>query len=245
MLAILLAVIQLLILTKALSPASHSAIGILSATTSFLAYIGLCPLLLLEHTRAIRPADYAVIYLLITLACDTAGFGTAILENAAFLHVALPLRAALLAIANICVKFVLLVIESQGKQAILRSDRGQWSPEELAGILSRTFFWWINPILAQGRRDILAEDSLPPLDLKISSGKLRHKALLAWDQRGRFFHGSRSRFMVCKSCLTDVQLSRATRQHCQRFWSQACCRPFSRRSSLAYLSLSFGTPNQS
>lgn len=184
-LAIVLVVIQLIHLTTALPPASQFDIGILSAITSFIACIGLCPLLLLEHTRSIRPSDLAVTYLLVTLACDTAEFGTAVYDHAAWPHVAMPLRAALPAIANFCVKFVLLVAESRGKEAILRGSRDQWAPEELAGILSRIFFWWINSILAQGRRSILTEDSLPPIDHKLSSRLLRHRALLAWDQRGK------------------------------------------------------------
>lgn len=198
-LAIVLVVIQSIQLTTVLSSASQFNIGILSAITSFIACIGLCPLLLLEHTRSIRPSDLAVTYLLVTLACDTAEFGTAVYENAAWPHVALPLRAALPAIANICVKFVLLVAESRGKGTILRGARDQWAPEELAGILSRTFFWWINSILAQGRHNILTEDSLPPIDHNLSSRLLRHRALLAWDQRGEHSHT-----MVCKQCLTIV-----------------------------------------
>lgn len=167
-----------MLLTRALSPASHSNIDILSAATSFIACIGLCPLLLLEHDRSIRPSDVAVIYLLVTLACDVAELGTTVYEGSAWGHIALP------AIANICVKLMLLVAESRGKETILRGARGQWAPEQLAGILSRTFFWWINSILVQGLRRILTEDSLPPVDRELSSKLLRQRALLAWDQRG-------------------------------------------------------------
>lgn len=186
----MLVLIQLILLTRALSPASHFNISVLSAISSFIACIGLCPLLFLEHTRSVRPSDLVVIYLLVTLACDAAGLGTAVYENTTWPHVALPLGAALPAIADICVKFVLLVAESLSKETLLRGGRGNWAPEQLAGVLSRTFFWWINSILARGRRDILTEDSLPPIDHELSSRLLRRRALLAWDQRGNISHGS-------------------------------------------------------
>jgi ATP-binding cassette subfamily C (CFTR/MRP) protein 1 len=178
----MLVAIQSILLSKAVASASQFDIGVLSAITSFIACIGLCPLLILGHTRSIRPSDLVVIYVLSTLACDSAELGITVYENAAS-RISLPV--VLPAMMNICVKLVLLVAESRGKESILRQPRLKWSPEQLAGILNRTFFWWINSILAQGRRDILTEDNLPPIDHKLSSRLLRHRALLAWDQRGK------------------------------------------------------------
>jgi hypothetical protein len=106
---------------------------------------------------------------------------TTIYQDAAA-SVALP--DLLPAIVNICLKLVLVVVESQRKDKILRDGSEKWSEEELSGILSRTFFWWINSILAQGRRNILTEDSLPPIGAQLSSKLLRHQASVAWDQRG-------------------------------------------------------------
>lgn len=58
------------------------------------------------------------------------------------------------------------------------------SPEEKAGILGRTFFWWIIPILRNGNRNILVAEDLPSTDAKLASNVLRRRILLAWDQRG-------------------------------------------------------------
>jgi ATP-binding cassette, subfamily C (CFTR/MRP), member 1 len=169
---------------NAFSAASPSATSTFGAITSLVACVGLFPLLLFEHTRSIRPSDIAVVYLLVTLSCDVLTFCVEVFAGSTFHHVYLPLPSSWPVILNICVKLALLVAESQGKKQVLRAPGRQHSPEELAGVLSRTFFWWINPILAQGRRDILTEDTLPPVDRRLSSKTLRHKALLAWDQRG-------------------------------------------------------------
>lgn len=133
-----------------------------------------------------------VIYLLVSIACDAALVGTWVYPDMS-ISVGLP------AISKLCLKFVLLVAESQGKGGILRGARGHWPPEQLAGILNTTFFWWINPILAQGSRDILTGENLPSIDHELSSKLLRHRALIAWDQRGRLFR-EYDKFSLTSAC---------------------------------------------
>jgi ATP-binding cassette, subfamily C (CFTR/MRP), member 1 len=169
---------QLTIPLVTLSQTGRFDFGILCNIVSFTACIGLCPLLFLEHTRSIRPSDLAVVYLLFSFVCEAAELGITLHEDGV-------IPASLPAMANLCVKFILLLVESRGKEIILRGPRGQWPPEQLAGVLSRTFFWWINAILAKGSRNILTEDNLPPIDHQLSSRLLRQQALLAWDQRGK------------------------------------------------------------
>lgn len=176
--------VQVILLVNILSRASPSGIRILDASTALAACLGLVPLLLFEHKRSVRPSDLALIYLLATLTCDVLRFWAALYAGSALHHAYLSLRHSWPIILNICIKIALLVAESQGKEQFLREPHRQYAPEQLAGVLSRTFFWWINPILAQGRRVILTEDSLPPVDHGLSSKSLRHKALLSWDQRG-------------------------------------------------------------
>ncbi|KAH8757146.1 P-loop containing nucleoside triphosphate hydrolase protein, partial [Hyaloscypha sp. PMI_1271] len=176
--AFALLVIQSIVLITAPLPTSQVDIGFLSVITSFISYIGLCPLLLLEHTRSIKPSDLAVVYLLASLACDAAELGTITSQDVTF-------PVALGVIAKLCIKFLILVVESRGKGGMLRRQYGQCPPEQLAGVLSRTFFWWVNSILAKGSRDILTGGSLPLVDHKLSSKLLRHRALKAWDQRDK------------------------------------------------------------
>ncbi|PTB62192.1 P-loop containing nucleoside triphosphate hydrolase protein [Trichoderma citrinoviride] len=181
-LAAILAIVQLVLLTTTLSPGLPFDIDILSAITSLIACLGLCPLVFLEHTRSIRPSDLSVLYLGVTLACDSVDLWTTVYEDGVTSD---ALWDLLPAIVSICIKLVLVVVESQRKDEILRESSAKFSPEELSGVLSRTFFWWINPILAQGWRNILTEDSLPPIGAGLSSKLLRHQASVAWDQRAK------------------------------------------------------------
>ncbi|RKK45575.1 hypothetical protein BFJ67_g8595 [Fusarium oxysporum f. sp. cepae] len=144
-----------------------------ASIASFTATTLLGPLLYMEHMRSVRPADLAVIFLLVSLACDAAnalqeGFDTWILPA-----------------TQLALKLLLVATESRSKQGLLKSPYGSQAPEQLAGILSRTFFWWINPMLALGNRIMLSGDDLPLIDDQLSSKQLRHRGLKAWDKRAR------------------------------------------------------------
>ncbi|KAK2028383.1 ABC transporter [Colletotrichum zoysiae] len=182
LLAVLLAALQLSVLTEALSKPSPPPITTVSATLSFLACVSLFPLLLLEHARSIRPSDLAVIYLLASLVHDAAVLGEQASKNAVL---SLALADFLPTVMNLLTKLCLLITESRSKVQILQVSESKPSPEQLAGVLSRTFFWWINSILARGHTGILDEDSLPLLDHELGSRMLRRQALRAWDQRSK------------------------------------------------------------
>ncbi|KAK2035131.1 P-loop containing nucleoside triphosphate hydrolase protein [Colletotrichum zoysiae] len=177
---ILLSLLQLVfVITVAFSPLEYNqGIRLYSAITSLIACVGLAPLLFLEHNRSLKPSDLAIVYLLLSLACDVAESGTIEYGDATFTSI-VP------RIAILCIKALLLVVECRRKRTIPKHTHGQWSPEELANILDRTFFWWINPILALGNRHVLTGDNLPPLCQELSSGPLRQRALQVWDQRAK------------------------------------------------------------
>lgn len=139
--------------------------------TSFVATTLLCPLIYLERMRSIRPADIAVVFLLVSLGLDIA---VAIQDG---------LEHWLMPATKLPLELLLVATESRSKQRILKSPYSSQTPEELAGILSRMFFWWINPILALGNQIILSGEDLPPIDHLLTSEKLRRDGLKAWDQR--------------------------------------------------------------
>ncbi|KAK2041784.1 P-loop containing nucleoside triphosphate hydrolase protein [Colletotrichum somersetense] len=175
---ILLSLLQLVfVITVAFSPLEYNhGIRLYSAIASLIACVGLAPLLFLEHNRSLKPSDLAIVYLLLSLACDLAESGTTEYGDATF-------PSIVLRISNLCIKALLLIVECRRKRTIPKHRHGQWSPEELANILDRTFFWWINPILALGNRHVLTGDNLPPLCQELSSRPLRQRALQVWDQR--------------------------------------------------------------
>ncbi|KAK1719659.1 hypothetical protein BDP67DRAFT_130089 [Colletotrichum lupini] len=176
--AIILVVAQSIILATTALSTPRLGLNLASAILSLVAYVGLCPLLLLEHTKSVRPSDLAVVYLLVSSGCNLLDLGTGVPDNGSAIIV-VP------AFTSLCIKGVLLVVELRGKQTILQSPRDQWSPEELSNILDRTFFGWINPIIARGNRYILTGDCLPLMDSKLSSQLRRQQALQAWSQRNK------------------------------------------------------------
>ncbi|KAF4811049.1 ABC transporter atnG [Colletotrichum siamense] len=176
--AVLLALVQVFLGGTRVSLVTEFDIGQFAAIASFLACILLCPLLFLEHSRSVRPSDLSIIYLLVSLACDATEFWLAFasgeLNNTDALY---------MGIANLTLKFVLIFAGSRSKASILRNTGEQSCPEEVGGVLSRTFFWWINPILARGNKFVLSGDSLPSLHTELSSEVLRRRALRCWEQR--------------------------------------------------------------
>ncbi|KAK0620994.1 P-loop containing nucleoside triphosphate hydrolase protein [Immersiella caudata] len=174
--AILLALAQSIALFwDVFSTSPLDADRLFSGIPSVLACIGLCPLLFLEHTRSLRPSDPAIVYLLVTFSLESLSLGSRTFNDG--VSVGVGLRAA-----SCMIKFLMVVIESRGKADILRERR---SPEESAGILARSFFWWINPILAKGNRNILTGECLPAMDKKLSSSLRRQQALQAWAKRSK------------------------------------------------------------
>ncbi|KAF5627041.1 multidrug resistance-associated 1 [Fusarium sp. NRRL 52700] len=143
------------------------------SVSSFIAAAILCLLLYMEYMRSTRSADLAVLFLLLSVGFDVA---IAITEGS---------NEWLIPTTKIAPKLLLVATESRSKQRILKSPYSSQAPEELAGILTRVFFWWINPILTLGNRKILSGDDLPPIDQLLRSEKLRRDGLWAWDQRAR------------------------------------------------------------
>jgi hypothetical protein len=160
-----------------------------ASVASFITTMLLCPLLYMEHMRSIRPADLAIAFLLVSLICDM----VTVLQDG--------LQTKLLPATKIALKLILVVTESQSKQSLLVAPYDSQAPEQLAGILNRTFFWWINPLLALGYRIMLSADTLPPIDHQLSSIHLRHRGLLAWNQRRRPTTMTTLPFSLAKSML--------------------------------------------
>jgi hypothetical protein len=158
---------------------SQSLPQLVSLVLDLIAFTCLCPLLYLEHVRSLRPADVIVVFLMASMACD---IGVLIATKQP-----LGMAAHSLAAPNILLKTLLAAIESRDKAPMLRSEYARKAPSQRAGILSRTFFWWMNSFLALGNHKILKEDDLPPLDEALSSRSIRQRALKAWDRRGKFF----------------------------------------------------------
>lgn len=145
-----------------------------SAALSFLAAITILFLSRLEDSRSIHPSPLLNVYLLVSLALDTVQARTLFLrkDNPAILG---------LFTANIGVKVVLLLLESRSKRGYLRPPYNGYSPESMSGFFSKSFFWWLSPILATGFRRVLTLDDLFKPDESMLSGVLCTKIQVSWN----------------------------------------------------------------
>jgi ATP-binding cassette subfamily C (CFTR/MRP) protein 1 len=151
-------------------------IQLFSHIVSSIAALAFCVLSVVEHRRSATPSTLLVLYI---LAC---AFG-----NASELLIMPPKHnneALYFLFVPVSLELAILVTECQSKDSILLPQYQQLTPEERAGILGRTFFWWINPILMKGHRSILADADLPRTGEKLSSSKMRANILRSWNQRG-------------------------------------------------------------
>lgn len=150
--------------------------SILVGALAAVAAAGACLLSFIEHRRAVQPSTLLTIYILALLA------GQLIFMTAPR-TISKGVRQYELSLGCAAVEVLFLIVENVDKKSILRKRYQQCAPEETIGILGRTFFWWINPILRDGNRSILVADDLPSLDKKLSSSGLRNGIIHAWRER--------------------------------------------------------------
>jgi ATP-binding cassette subfamily C (CFTR/MRP) protein 1 len=150
-----------------------------SAALSFLAAVAILLLSLLEDSRSVKPSFVLNIYLLASVVFDAVQARTLYLRHE---------KSAILGLftTSIAIKFALLVVESRSKRQWLRPPYNSYSPEATSGIFSRSFFWWINPILTTGFRKLITLDDLFTTDISLKSEVLLDEIEASWAK--------------CKSC---------------------------------------------
>lgn len=171
-----------------------------SAGLSFLAAITILFLSGLEDDRSIRPSLLLNVYLLVSLTLD------AVQVRTLFLRKDDPAILGLFT-ANIGIKVVLLLLESRSKHAYLRPPYNKYSPESMSGFFSKSFFWWLSPILATGFRRVLTLDDLFKPDETMLSSLLSTKMQISWNKckssSSKFSLLTLLRSFVWKICFTQ------------------------------------------
>lgn len=83
--------------------------------------------------------------------------------------------------ASMAVQALGILFESWEKRKVLREPFSSWAGESLGGTFNRTLFFWLNPLLLMGNRQLLTLSDLPPLDVKLEAEKLQADFQEAWD----------------------------------------------------------------
>ncbi|KAL1981958.1 hypothetical protein VTN96DRAFT_1970 [Rasamsonia emersonii] len=129
-----------------------------------------------EHTRAVRPSFLLDVYLFFTLVFDVARSRTLWLRQTDDYNKTI----AIVFTVAVGLKLVALLLESVEKRWILRSEYKAYPPEATASIFTRSFFWWLNPLLARGFSKLLSVDDLFFLDKQLLSERVHSRMEAAW-----------------------------------------------------------------
>ncbi|KAK6954271.1 hypothetical protein Daesc_004238 [Daldinia eschscholtzii] len=141
-----------------------------------IAALVLCVLSILEHRRSVRPSNIITLYLIACIIRDALEI-SGMLQGQHSWFMQDPI------LAQITLEVALFAAENLEKEQTKEYSGQYISPEERSGLLGRTFFWWINPVLVEGYHNVLLNSSLPPVDSKLLSRPIRTAAIRAWEQR--------------------------------------------------------------
>lgn len=139
----------------------------------FTAYGGLQLLSHLEHIYAIQPSLLLNFFLSLSLLFDVVRVRTLWLSDYTSI--------AMIYSVSIGLKVAWFYLESRTKQAHFINQTIQYGAEEIRGLYSRSFFWWINQLFVLGFKKNLSVESLPQLDQALSSEIVHKKVKKLWN----------------------------------------------------------------
>ena len=93
--------------------------------------------------------------------------------------------AGLAAVADVALRLVLLLVENMNKQPLLMTPYKSLPPEETAGFISRSVYWWLKNLLITGGKRILNVADMPHLDTALKPRYRRDIVLQEWEKRGK------------------------------------------------------------
>ena len=174
--AILASLQVVLLILWTLSPHRTSA-SLATAIISLIATIALVYVSWVLHFRLVHPSSLLDLYLLVSVVCDA--FQVRTLR---FVTGDGPIASV--ALAALCVKALLFVLECQSKVSLLRQQyRDNLGAEDTAGVFNRWFLTWLNPLFIAGYKKLINNDDLPKLDNELSSEFLRDRMQEYWNKR--------------------------------------------------------------
>lgn len=129
-----------------------------------------------EHLKSPRPSLMLNTYLILSLILDIALGRTFWIRNN-------MQEIAAVFTASMAAKFILLILEEIPKRHF--TDARDPVRETSAGVISRSLFWWLNPLLLSGSREILEIDQLEPVGDKFDSDYLLQRLERAWKKESK------------------------------------------------------------
>ncbi|KAJ3959309.1 hypothetical protein N0V92_004092 [Colletotrichum tropicale] len=135
----------------------------------------------LEHSYSPRPSTLLNVYLLVSLSFDAVQTRTLWLkahdESSSVILIPAEFTAALV------IKSGLLVLEVAEKRSLLLPEWRHKTPEETAGVFSRSLLIWLRGILVKGRKTLLAPTDLDPLSEGLGTAHLSRSFGTMWNKQ--------------------------------------------------------------
>jgi hypothetical protein len=135
------------------------------------------PLSYLENERSMKPSTILELYLLISIVLDLPQLRT--------LHLLHESTIAVIFMAVLLLKFLLLLLELRSKRSYLLPEYQSTSPEATSGIISRSFMWWLKELFIKGTNSYIEVSDLPELDDHLSADYLGKRMIRIWEKRSR------------------------------------------------------------
>lgn len=155
-----------------------SEFAIPTAVVDLAAAVVIPVLVYMEDARSIRPSTMLSMYLAFTTVLDLAQARTLWI-----IGTSLPI-AALFA-TRLVSKVALLILEARSKRHSLKQQYQQLPPEATAGIVNRSFQFWLNSLFIKGFRNKLTLVDLFNLDQALSGAHVGPMMKAAWLSRQR------------------------------------------------------------
>jgi ATP-binding cassette subfamily C (CFTR/MRP) protein 1 len=153
---------------------STTAYSVAGSSLTLVSSILIVILLLVGHTRSVRPSSLISIYLLSRTTIDAVQLRTLQLRNYA------PAISRTLA-AGIVIQVLFLILESWPRKQGIK-DFNAYGPEDTAGVLNRSVLWWMNSLFLKGNKSILEQTDLFNLNVQLQSSLLRSQILPIWNK---------------------------------------------------------------
>lgn len=158
------------------SSASH-AVSVAAATLGLLDAVALGALSFLEHTRSIRPSSIICLYLLFSVLFDVAQCRTLwLLSASGDAPQSTSTTLAAVFTTMMISKALAFSLEMQDKRAMLLAALQSLGPESTAGVIGRSFFWWLNDMMVRGYRTSLSQMTLYDIDDDLRAEPLLRRA---------------------------------------------------------------------
>lgn len=135
---------------------SSTSVSISSAALLMVAGLSTCLVSHYEHRRSIRPSGLLIAYMFLTILFDGVKIRT---------HHSIGNKNLVIILSiDLALRVLLFLAECRNKGNSLLESYSEKSPEQVAGPISRTFFYWLHNLMLRGYKSHLSMEDMGEID---------------------------------------------------------------------------------